>query len=281
MTGSAYRLRGGQRVEIEADLGRAEQYLQTALWTARRKRDDAGQADALQRLAYVVADRGDHRQALDLAERAGGIYDRIGDRAGRGKALVDQGVFLNGLGRYRAGIRAQSLALDLLPETDHRNRFSVLQGLGHLHRMAGDLGNANLYASRAAELLHAVEPRMAATLLWLRAAIAAQHGTAGAVDLYRQALALLLTVHYADAALVTVELVQVLILQGRHAEAHETALTVRQLVIPLQHNRHVSAALAELIRGGREALNLARVERVRAALEQARTRPDWRTYKVR
>ncbi len=112
--------------------------------------------------------------------------------------------------------------------------------------------------------------------------IAARRGsTTTAGELYRQALEILRTVHYADAALVTVELVRVLILQGRHDEAHRTALTVRQLVIPLQRNRHVSAALVELLRGGREALTLTRVERVRAALEQARTRPDWRTFKVR
>ncbi len=88
------------------------------------------------------------------------------------------------------------------------------------------------------------------------------------------------TVHYADAALVTVELVRVLIPEGRHDEARETALAVRQLVFPLQRNRHVSAALAELIRSDREALTLARVERIRAALERARMRPDWRTFKV-
>ncbi len=43
----------------------------------------------------------------------------------------------------------------------------------------------------------------------------------------------------------------------------------------------VSATLVELLRGGQAALDLARVERVRAALEEARTRPEWRTFKVR
>ncbi len=278
VTGSTYRLRGGQRVEIEADLRRSHGYLSAARWTAQAAGDVAGEADTLQRLAYVLSDRGDHHQALELAERAAGIYDRIGDQAGRGKALVDQGIFLNGLGRHREGIRAQSLALEMLPATARRSRFAVLQGLGHLHRMAGELEAADRYAVQAGEFLDAVEPGTAARLLWLRAALA-QGGAAA--YLYRQALEIMRGVHYADAALVTVELVRVLILEGRHDEAHETALSVRQLVIPLQRNRHVCAALAELIRGGREALTFARVERVRAALERARTRPDWRTYKVR
>ncbi len=281
VTGSTYRLRAGQRKEIEADLRRAHAFLQSALWAARRARDVAGEADALQRLGYVLSDRGGHRQALELAERAGGIYDRIGDKAGRGRALVDQGVFLYHLGAFQDSAAATLEALGPLPHRAQRSRFAAFQLLGSCYNQLGNLTAAGDYVDRAGKLLDAIEPRTAATLLWLRAAITARRGGAGAVGLYRQALEILRGVHYADAALITVELVRALILQGRLDEALQTALTVRELVIPLQRNRHVSAALAELIRGGREALTLARVERVRAALEQARTRPDWRTYKVR
>ncbi len=280
VTGSAYRLRAGQRKEIEADLRRAEEHIQAALWAAQAAGDVAGQADALQRLGYVLADRGEHRQALELTERASGIYDRIGDRAGCGKALVDQGMMLHYLGKPHLAIEAQRQALELLPNSAERSRFATYQHLGSSAAALDDLDAADRYAAQAAELLHAVEPGSAARLLWLRAAIAARRGSLDASELYRQALEILRTVHYADAALVTVELVRVLILQGRSDEAHETALAVRQLVIPLQRNRHVSAALAELLRGGREALTLARVERIRAALERARMRPDWRTFKV-
>ncbi len=281
VTGSAYRLRAGQREEIEADLRRAHGYLKVALWIAQKASDAVGEADVLQRLAYVVGDRGDHRQALELAELAGGIYDRIGDQAGRGTAHVVQGMHLHYLGRHYEAIEAQTRALELLPPDAARLRYAAYQHLGSFAAALNDLDAAERYATQAGELLHAVEPRTAATLLWLRAAIAARRGSPTAAELYRQALDLLHGVHYADAALVTVELVRVLILQGHLDEAHRTALTVRQLVIPLQRNRHVSAALAELIRGGRQALTLARVERVRAALEQARTRPGWRTFKVR
>ncbi len=280
VTGSTYRLRAGQRREIEADLRRAYQHLQAALWAARKARDVAGKADALQRLAYVVADRGDHRQALELAERATGIYDRIGDRAGRGRTLVVQGVFLYYLGRVREAIGTQLHALDLLPATAERFRFCAYQHLSSFAAALADLDAADRYAACADEFLDAVDPGSAARLLWLRAVIADRRGQP-AVQLYREALEILRTVHFADAALVTVELVRVLILQGRHDEAHRTALTVRQLVIPLQRNRHVSAALVELLRGGQAALDLARVERVRAALKEARTRPDWRKFKVR
>ncbi len=281
VTGSAYRLRAGQRQEIEADLRRAEQHLQAALWAAEKAGDVAGLADGLQRLAYVLGDRGQHRQALQLAERADGLYDRISDRAGRGTTHVVQGMFLYYLGRTREAIATQSRALELLPASSKRLRFAAYQHLGTFAAALNDFDTADRYAAHAAELLHAVEPRTAATLLWLRAAVAERRGSLAAIELYHQTLEILRTVHYADAALVTVEFVRVLILHGHHDEAHQTALTVRQLVIPLQRNRHVSAALAELIRSDRQALTLARVERVRAALEQARKRPDWRTYRVR
>ncbi len=281
VTGSAYRLRGGQREEIEADLRRAEQHLQAGLWSARKTGDVAGQADLLQRLGYVIADRGDHRHALELAERATGIYCRIGDRAGRGKALVDQGVFLNGLGRPREGIRAQTLALEILPETDRKYRVAAFQGLGHLHRTVGDLEAAIGYLNQASAI-KGVSPAFAARLVWLRGSVFLDLGNkARAAESLSAAVDSLRTVHYADAALATVELVHVLILLGRHDEAHRVAFTVRELVIPLQRNHHVSAALAELIRGGRSALTLGRVERVRTALERARRRPSWRLYRVR
>jgi len=281
VTGSAYRLRAGQRAEIEADLRRAEQYLQAALWAARKAGDVAGEADALQRLAYVVADHGDHRQALELAERADGIYDRIDDRAGRGTTLVVQGMFLFYLGRPHEAIATQRRALKLLPPSAIRLRYAAYQHLGSFAAALDDFDAADRYAGRAAELLDAVEPGSAARLLWLRAAIAARRSRyRAAAKHYQEALEILRGVHYADAALVTVELVRVLILEGSHDEAHRTALSVRQLVIPLQRNRHVSAALAELIRGDRQALTLARVERVRAALERARMRPSWRSLRV-
>ncbi len=290
VTGSAYRLRAGQREEIEADLSRAHGYLKAALWMAQKAGDVAGQADVLQRLGYVLSDRGDHRQALELAERAGGIYDRIGDRAGRGKALVDQGMKLYYLGMPRRAIDAQRQALELLPNSERRNRIAAFQHLSFFHAAVKDWPRAETAAARARE--HAVPDSAAAgRLLWLQASIECQipagdstgrrRRLAAAASHYGQALEILRRVHYADAALVTVELVRVLMLLGRHEEAHRVALTVRELVIPLQRNRHVSAALAELIRGGREVLTIARVERVRNALERARRRPDWRSLKVR
>ncbi len=281
VTGSTYRLRAGQREEIEADLRRAEQYLETARWAARKAGNVAGEADALQRLGYVLADRGERRQALEHAERAAGIYDRIGDRVGRGKALVDQGVFLYHLGSFSFSIKATLEGLSQLPQSAIRSRFAVFQLLGACFNQLRDLETASGYTDRASELKDAVEPGSAARLLWLKASIAAQNCLQESALLYRQTLEILRGVHYADAALVTVELVRVLILLGRHDEAHDTALSVRELVFPLQRNRHVSAALAELIRGGRVALDLGRVERVRKALQAAKRRPSWRLFKVR
>ncbi len=238
------------------------------------------------RLGYVVADRGDHRQALELAERATGIFSRLADRYGKGRSLIDQALWLWHLGHRHITIRVVDEALPLLQARSaaaDRYRAAAFQLRGACFQRLGDLKQALKDLGRAVSALRG-DPAapMKARILWLRATIrtSLEILDSAARDYWR-ALEILRTVHYADAALVTVELVRVLILQGRHDEAREAALSVRQLVIPLQRNRHVSAALAELLRGGREALTLDRVERIRAALEQARTRSDWRSFKVR
>ncbi len=286
VTGSAYRLRAGQREETDADLRRAEQHLQAALWAAQAAGDVAGQADALQRLGYVLADRGEHRQALELAERATGIFSRLADLYGKGRGLIDQALWLWHLGHRRITIRVVDEALPLLQARSaaaDRYRAAAFQLRGACFQRLGDLKQAleDLYRAVSALRGDSALP-MKARILCLRAAIRTSlENLDGAARDYWKALEILRTVHYADAALATVELVRVLILQGRHDEARRTALSVRQLVIPLHRNPHVSAAIAELIRGGQSALTLARVERVRATLEQARTRSDWRTLKVR
>ncbi len=280
VTGSAYRLRAGQREEIEADLRRAEQHIKAAQWAAERTGDLAGFADALQRLGYVLADRGDYRRALELAERAAGIYDRISDRAGRGKALVDQGVFLNGLGRIEEAIRAQSLALAMLPESLPMNRLAALQGLGHLYRLAGDLEAAVGYLGRACQI-PGVGALFEGKVLWLLGNVLSdQERYAEAAATLQTAVAILATTHYGEAALATTDLVRVLLLDGRHHEAAEAATTMRALVIPLHGNRIASSAITDLLRG-ESTLTLNRVERARALITRARGRRGWRSLKVR
>ncbi len=280
VTGSAYRLRAGHREEIEADLRRACGYLKAALWAARKTSDIGGEADSLQRLGYVLADRGEHRQALELAERAGGIYDRIGDRASRGKALVDQGIFLNGLGRTMEAIRAQSLALDMLPETLPMSRLAALQGLGHLHRAAGDLEAAIAYYDRASNI-PGIGALFEGKLLWLRGSILCdQKRYRQAAAALRAGVELLGSTHYGEAALATTDLVRVLLLAGRPAEAAEAAASMRALVIPLHGNRFVSSAVADLLRGGHVAVTLTRVDRVREEICRAKHRRGWRSLKV-
>lgn len=281
ITGSTYRMRAGQKVEIEADLKRAEEMVKAGLEIAEDSGEGATIADLLQRLAYIVGDRGRHKEALELVERAGGLYDRLGDRAGRGKALVDQGMFLGHLNRPADAIIAEEMALEILPAEETRNRTAALQVIGvsslRLNRPRAALQSLNdaiavgMLPDRASE----------ARLIWLHAsAYSLLREYKLAADKYQAAVEILRTIHYADTALVTVELVRVLILSGRHKEAYETALSVRDLILPLRKNRHVSAALIELLRGGQEALTLRRVEQVSTALEQARAKRYWRTLKV-
>ena len=76
------------------------------------------------------------------------------------------------------------------------------------------------------------------------------------------------------------ELVRVLLLQGRVAEAQELASTMLRFIEPLRHNKVASAAMADLWRSaiaGR-GLSLELVERTIRELEDGRahgcTRPN-------
>ncbi|MEE8525817.1 MAG: hypothetical protein V3T72_17920 [Thermoanaerobaculia bacterium] len=58
------------------------------------------------RQRFDIGALGDHRQALTFAELAAGIFARLGDQAGEGRALVDAARWLHYLGQRRESIAA-------------------------------------------------------------------------------------------------------------------------------------------------------------------------------
>jgi len=71
----------------------AHRTLTEALAIARRQGNRWALADLRQRLAHVHGDRGEYRRALELAVEAANLHLIRGDRAGAGRALVDQGLW--------------------------------------------------------------------------------------------------------------------------------------------------------------------------------------------
>ncbi len=259
----------------------AQQTLVTALEIAERTRDLPALGDLLQRLAYVVADRcADYRRASELALRASDCHFRARDLNSAGKACVDRGLWLHKLGELEEAIDMQRCALDYLPADEHQNRFSAVVGLGIYHRELGDLAGAEDYAQRARELMPEVGPWLVAKLLWLEARIAADRQRyEDAEKLWREVIGAFLPISAGEAALATTELVRVLVLQDRAGEAHETATTMAQFIIPLEEqNPFVAATVLDLLRRGEagRGISIELIDRVAGVLEEERTRPKRR-----
>lgn len=267
----------GSALRMIEDHDGAQQTLVTALELAEPTGDEATLGDLLQRLAYVVADRcGDYRRSSQLSRRATDFHTLADDSNSVGKTLVDRGLWLYELGRPDEAIRMQQRALRRLAADEHRNRFSALQLLGLAYRECGDLERAHKYASLAAELAPQVGSWLAAKLLRLRAKIAVDRRQFEAAEEHlREAIEVFLPISAGEAALATTELVRVLVLQDRDGDAHETAKTLTQFIIPLEEKSTVAASAAlELLRCGEagRGIPMELVDRVAGVLEVGRAR---------
>ncbi len=251
----------------------ALQALVAAVQVAWRSGDPTTLADLLQRLSYVVADRGEHRRALELAKVAEDWHVRADNRVGIGKTLVDQGCWYYYVGQPRESISASEAALKYLPFEETSNRFAALQTLGLSFWALGELSSAQRYADEAAEIASGVGPWLRAQLDWLQARIATEKKDYVLGErLFRETSEFFVPLSSVDAALVSAELARVFLLEGRGAEAQGLANTMLRFIEPLRRNRVASAAMADLWRcaAAGQGLSLELVERTIRRLEEGR-----------
>ena len=267
VAGSAWR--------ILIRLDEAEHALQAGLEIARDLGNTHLEGELLQRMAYVFADRGDHERALTASKEASVTFLLADDLPSVGRTLVDQGIFNAYLDHSKESIAAYGAALKHLAPNDHSNRFAALQGLGVVHEALGDLEPALSCIRQALELDHEIEPFHLGKLRWLEGNIALRLGRPelGEAAL-REAVRTLRPIHPVDSALATIELVRLLLRERRPEDAYETAAGMLKLLEPLrrQRNQLVSAAIADLLRHGRQGFDLALVERVAHQIRNERVR---------
>ncbi|MCP3964688.1 MAG: tetratricopeptide repeat protein [bacterium] len=276
--GSTYRILAGQSERVEPLLEQARQQILFGQWIAKKRSDPLALADLYQRYMYVELDSGALERALVCAERAAAIYDRNGNRPGRGKALVDQGLCLYYLGKPQEAITSTETALRLLPESERRNRFSAYQILGLCCLEVGEHQAAMEYTRFAERLVPSRS--FEGKLRWLQARISLKLLDLDSAENYFLAAAdIFFDLHLGEAALASCELARVQLLQGRLDDAWKSATLVRKLVVPLAPYPAVAAALADLLRGGRAALTLALVNDVKRQIEEARERREWRSLR--
>lgn len=260
----------GSTFRLSIRLTEAEHAIHAGIEMAESVRDRSTVGALAQRLAYVVADRGDRAEALRLSERAALIFLRAADTAAVGTALVDQGIWLYYLHRFDESIEAHRSALDLLPADAGRNRFAAFQFLGLNYRELKELEEAMRWCVVAEDSARAtgVEEWANNRLMWLQARICSDLGELDqAAKLFADVVESFREVHPGEAALATCELVRVRLRQGQHEAAYRAAASMRTLLEPLRDNPILSAAIGDLLRFGRVGLTLALAERIQARIE--------------
>ncbi len=244
--------------------------------------DSTMAADLYLRRGNIIADAGNHQMALTLGELAIGIFARIGSIEEKGRALVSCGRWLHYLGRHRESIEASQQALDLLPDSAPQYRLAAYCNLAHVYLAIGEPHEAQRCQFLAEPFVQFADSQDRAKVHWLRATVSRQLGQlAESEQYYRQSLEMFRRLHHGEAALCGVELVRVVIEQGKPAEAARICQELWPLLEPLQSNRIVEAAVGELLRAGaRGSLSLDLVRQVKARLEGERARRPWRALEV-
>ncbi|MEE8522714.1 MAG: hypothetical protein V3T72_02185 [Thermoanaerobaculia bacterium] len=120
----------------------------------------------------------------------------------------------------------------------------------------------------------------------MQALIARKRGQLGESERsLRQALDIFRGIHLGEAALAGVELVQVILEQGKPGEARQVCESLHPLLEPLERNPIIAAAVGELLAAsfsGSLALNLVKriKARIKDAAEDAAARRQWRALAV-
>ena len=263
--GSARRLKGR--------FSAASRAFRAALELSRRARLQEETANLLIRASYLLRDHGHFGAALGVLNEALVLFVRLGSHEGMGRVLVDQGMMLTALGDYDAAVEDLEQALHHLADSVERlPRYclAAYQYLAFAFEQQGKLETAERWLARGIEAVdccgHSVDR---AKLEWLRGNLALRRGdTRCSEECLRSAYATLAEhENLLQAAVVTIDLIQALMAQGKNAEATETAAGMGRLLWKFKNNRLAEAVVVELVSSAVAGhLNAELVHQARAKL---------------
>jgi len=272
----------GNARRIAFDLTGAEEALLEA-----ERHAESGSADPLEEArildlrASLLGDQGRFEQAAELLDVVIGIYDDLREPHRRGRAMISQGVFLGQAGDPEEAIRQLRKGLSLV-EWEREPRL-VLMARHNLAWFLNDSGHAEEALQQLERFLHTYgefpDAWTELRLAWLSGRIAARLGYLPEAErtLAEVRQRCLAEGHGYDASLVTLDLAQLYLRQGRGAEVRELAAGMLAVFLSQDVHRQAAAALAVFQRAAEldEATPLL-LEEIGTYLRRARRNPRLR-----
>ncbi|MEM1202717.1 MAG: hypothetical protein AAGN66_05765 [Acidobacteriota bacterium] len=254
--GSAQRLLG--------NLSLAAAAVGFALEVSRTRGLDAVTGDLLRRAAYVLCDHGQHREAIEVLREALVVFYDLDLEVEVAKVQVDRGVVFNLLQDSLAASRALRKALRRMPQGSpalRRYRVAAYQNLALAHENARDLEASERWLGKAVEAFHDEGGINQAKMVWEYGRLARLKGDHDlAEERLRQAQRQMLDCGGLDSALVTLDLVRLLLEQGKTQEAVEMASGMASLLQSFAKSPVLEAATLAFVRAalaGQLTLDLA------------------------
>jgi tetratricopeptide (TPR) repeat protein len=276
----------GNARRIAFDLAGAEEAL-----TQAERLAEGGSADPLEEArildfrASLLSDQGRFEQAADLLDVVIDIYQDLHEPHRQGRAMISQGVFLGYAGWSEEAIRQIRKGLALV-EGEREPRL-VLMARHNLAWFLNDCGHSEEAQQQLARFRHAYgefpDAWTELRLAWLSGRIAARLGRLGEAEktLVEVRQRFLAEGHGSDASLVTLDLAQLYLQQGRSVEVRELAAGMLAVFLSQDVHRQAAAALtvfqqaAELDRATPRLL-----EEIATYLRRARRNPRLRFEKT-
>ncbi len=246
-----------------------------ALELSRRTRMRAETAALLQRASYLLKDVGHSERSLTYLREALEIYVDIGSETGIAKTLVDRGMMLCYLGEYDTAVEVLGQALRRLDGSSlTKNLFAAYQYLAYAHEQLGDLDAAERQLEKATSFGGLEHGFFWSKLRWLQGTLALKRGAyQRSEELLRSAWQVLSAQeHPLQEALVSIDLVEAMLAQGRVDEACEWATRMARLLECFRKNRLAEMAVFHLVRAGLDGkLSRQLLGDVRSQLQGERT----------
>ncbi len=272
----------GNARRIAFDLAGAEEALLEA-----ERHAEGGSADPLEEArildlrASLLGDQGRFEQAAELLDVVIDIYDDLREPHRKGRAMISQGVFLGQAGGPEEAIRQLRKGLSLV-EWEREPRL-VLMARHNLAWFLNDCGHSEEALQQLERFLHTYgefpDAWTELRLAWLSGRIAARLDYAveaerTLVEVRQRCLA---EGHGYDASLVTLDLAQLYLRQGRGAEVRELAAGMIAVFLSQDVHRQAAAALAVFQRAAElDSATPLLLEEIATYLRRARRNPRLR-----